>query len=203
MVTIAHLTEKLIEEKPFLQDALYRRLINYQSLAEDIQPEIEKEMGKKVKVSTVMTSLRRYADKLEKQYIKKVIFGPECNLDMKSKISEISIKKSNTIYQLIPTLFDFVDFEEGGVLHFTNGNYDISIITNDRYKEEFLKVLEKEKILETNEGLVALSFKYSKDFRRIPGTLHQMIRILAWENINIIELIETMTETIFILNEDD
>lgn len=203
MVTIAHLTEKLISEKPFLQEALFRRIINYQSLAEDLKPEIEKELKKKVKTSTVMISLRRYADKLEEKYIKKIIFGPECDLDMKSKIVEFSIKKSNKIFSLAQELFKVINFEEGGILNFTSGNYDVSIITNERYKKKFLKILKNEEIIETNENLVALSLKYPKEFRWAPGTLHQMIRVITWENINIIELIETMTETIFILSEDD
>ncbi len=203
MVTIAHLTEKLVSEKPFLQDALYRRLINYQSLAENLKPEIERELNKKIKTSTIMISLRRYADKLEKKYIKKIVFGPECDLSMKSKITEISIKKSNSIFSLVPKLFEIVDFDDGGILNFTNGNYDISLVTNEKYKEKFLEILNNEEIIEINKNLVVLSFKYSKEFRTTPGTLHQMTRILAWENINILELIETMTETIFILSEDD
>ena len=203
MPTIAHLTEKLIEEKAFLQDALYRRIINYQSLAEELKPQVEKELKKKVKTSTIMISLRRYADKLEKKYIKKITFGPECDLDMKSKIIEISVKRSNSIFTLVPEIFELVNFDEGGILNFTNGNYDVSIVTNERYKEEIIKKLKSEKIIEVNDNLVALSFKYSRDFRHIPGTLHQIIRILAWENINILELIETMNETIFILSEDD
>ena len=44
MVTISHLAEKLISEKPFLQDALYRGIINYRALADDLVPKIEKEL---------------------------------------------------------------------------------------------------------------------------------------------------------------
>jgi hypothetical protein len=203
MVTIAHLAEKLVSDKPFLQEALFRKIINYQSLAEELQPEIEKELKKKVKATTIMISLRRYADKLEERYLKKIVFGPECDLDMKSKIIELSVKKSNSLFSLVPKMFSLIDFEKGGILNFTNGNFDVSIVTNEKYKDEILELLKKETIIETNVNLVALSFRYSKEFRQIPGVLHQTIRVLAWENVNIIELIETMTETIFILNEDD
>ena len=203
MVTISHLAEKLISEKPFLQDALYRGIINYRALADDLVPKIEKELGKDVKATTVMMALRRYKDKLEKNYIKDIEFGSGCDLNLQSDIVEISIKRSSTIFTTVPKMFDIVNFKEGGILNFTNGNYDVSLITNQRYKNDLLEILENEKIIDINEDVVALSFKYSKNFRETPGTLHHMIRTLAWENINIIELIETMTETIFILDPDD
>jgi len=203
MATIAHLAEKTIAEKPFLQEALYRRLINYQALAEDLAPGIEKELGKPVKPGTVMVAIRRYADKLEKMDVPKVAFGEECCIDVKSKVVEISLKRSKTLFQLVPKLFEQVDFEEGGILNFTTGNQDVSIITNSKHADIFLHLLKGENILEVNADLVALSMKYPKTFRSVPGTLHHMIRVLAWEHVNIVELIETMTETIFILDEDD
>ncbi|MDO8481113.1 MAG: hypothetical protein Q7S65_04840 [Nanoarchaeota archaeon] len=203
MVTIAHLAEKTIREKPFLQEALYRRLINYQALAQDLAPGIEKELGKPVKPATVMAAIRRYADKLEKSATSTAVFGKDCAIELKSKIVEISLRRSKTLFQLVPKLFESVDFEDGGILNFTTGNQDISIITNAKYADLFLYLLKGENVLEVNTDLIALSVKYPKTFRRVPGTLHQMIRVLAWEHINILELIETMTETIFILSEDD
>ena len=65
MVTISHLVKKKIEDKPFLQEALRRKLINYGALADELKPEIEKELQKKVKHSAVMMALRRLADQLK------------------------------------------------------------------------------------------------------------------------------------------
>lgn len=203
MVTIAHLTEKLVSEKPFLQEALYRKIVNYHGLAEELQPEIEALLQEKVKLSAIAIALHRYAEKLGETYVKKINWGPQAHLSMKSEIIEISVKKTNSVFYLLPKMFESVNFEEGGTLNFINGNYDVSIVTNSQYKKRFLELLENEEIIEVNDNLVALSFRYAPELRRTPGLLHQMIRLLAWENINILELVETMAESIFILSEDD
>ena len=49
MVTVAHLVEKMIEQKPFLQESLNQGIINNAALAERLLPQIEKELKKKVK----------------------------------------------------------------------------------------------------------------------------------------------------------
>jgi len=48
MVTVAHLVEKIIAQKPFLQEALSKGIVNNAALAEELLPEIEKELKKRV-----------------------------------------------------------------------------------------------------------------------------------------------------------
>ena len=38
MVTVAHLVEKIVEQKPFVQEALSRGIINNAALAEELIP---------------------------------------------------------------------------------------------------------------------------------------------------------------------
>ena len=46
MVTISHLTKKLLQERPFIHEALEKDLINVMALAEEIRPDIENEIDK-------------------------------------------------------------------------------------------------------------------------------------------------------------
>ncbi len=50
MVTIARIVEKHIEERPFVQEALSRGIINNAALAEELIPIVEKELKKKMKI---------------------------------------------------------------------------------------------------------------------------------------------------------
>ena len=100
MVTIAHLTEKIIEKKPFLEESLSRGLINYGALAEEIQPEIEAEMKKKVKHSAVMMALRRYSQKAREKLFRKVKFEDQ-DITLKSDLVEITIYKTPDSGELI------------------------------------------------------------------------------------------------------
>ena len=64
MVTVAHLVEKIIERRPFLEEAVARGIVNYAALAEELKPEIDKEMKKDTKPSAIMMAIRRLSEKL-------------------------------------------------------------------------------------------------------------------------------------------
>ena len=66
MPTVQHLVKQEIEKNPFLIDILEQNLINISALAEKIQPFIEKELKKKIKLSAVSMAIRRYTQQISK-----------------------------------------------------------------------------------------------------------------------------------------
>jgi aspartokinase len=44
---------------------------------------------------------------------------------------------------------------------------------------------------------------FSKDFLYTPGVVYNIIRNIAWENINIFEIVSTNTELTFIIHKKD
>ena len=72
MVTAAHIVKKLVQEKPFYQEALSRGIINNAALAEELLPDIEKELGKKVKLYAVIMAIRRLSEELQKNFAAKI-----------------------------------------------------------------------------------------------------------------------------------
>ena len=70
--------------------------------------------------------------------------------------------------------------------------------------EKLAKFLSGEKIFNKEQGLVALTIVFtSDDFLHTPGIIFNAVRKLAWDNINIYEIVSTMTELTFILNKKD
>ena len=59
MVTVSHLVKKYVSENTFLLEAMGKELISHGNLAEQLKPEIEQELGKKVKESAIVMALRR------------------------------------------------------------------------------------------------------------------------------------------------
>lgn len=205
MVTIAHLVEKEIREQPFLQEALRKGLINYGALAEQLAPKIEHELQKKVKYGAVIMALRRLADKLEQGFAKVLPKSElrKSELSMKSNIIVITVLKSSSIFNALKKLYSIVDFEKGDFLTITQGSHEVTILISQKYKEQLLKELKGEKIVEKEENAVAISLKYSEAFIQSPGLIFAITRELAWRNINIIELASTMTEITIIVNKSD
>ena len=96
-----------------------------------------------------------------------------------------------------------IDFKRGGVLNITQGNFEVAIVVNKKCKEDLLDLLHDEKVLTVIDDLVSISLTYSKDFLYTSGILYDITRFLAWEKINIIDIILTKTELNLIINKKD
>lgn len=203
MVTISHLVKKAVGENSFLLEAMSRGLISHPGLAEQLKPGIEKELNKKVKESAIVMALRRYEEELSGFEKKAKKFSFHGEIVLKTGIMDFNIVKSSSMLSKIKGLYGLVDFEKGDTLHIILGNNEISIITNEKYKAKFTEFLKGEKMLKKESGLVALTMVLDKDFITTPGVIFAAVRKLAWEGINIYEIVSTMTELTFVLSNSD
>ena len=204
MVTVSHLIKKAVSENSFLLEAMSKELISHGNLAEQLKPEIEHELKKKVKDSAIVMALRRYEEELQNfdKKIGKFKFSGE--IIMRTNIMDFNAVKSSSLLNKIKNIYNLVDFEKGDTLNIILGSNEVSIVANEKYKEKFSNFLKGEKILKKELDLVALSVIFdSKDFFNTPGVIFTTIRKLAWEQINIFEIVSTLTELTFILSKKD
>ena len=61
MKTIAACVEELLISQPFLEEALFRNIINFSALAEELQQPVGDMLRKPVKTGAIMMALRRYS----------------------------------------------------------------------------------------------------------------------------------------------
>jgi len=201
MVTISHVVQKLVDKRIFIQESMSKNIISYASLAKQLQPEIEQELEKPVKRHAIEMALRRYADQIQKKH-KSISFNYSSDIIMKTQICDISVLRTPSFLKKLKNLYDFVELEKGDLLNIIHGSNEVSIVTNERFKQKFLDILENENIVNVEEQLVSLTMTFSKDFLYTPGVIFNIIRNIAWENINIFELISTNTELTFIIHKN-
>jgi aspartokinase len=202
MVTISHIVQKLVNKKIFVQESISKNIISFASLAKQLQPEIEQELKRSVKRHAIEMALRRYADHLKHEH-KNIIFDYSSDIIMKTQICDISVQRTSTFLKKIKNLYDVVDLEKGDLLNIIQGSNEVSIVTNERYKQKFIDILKNENIVNVEEELVSLTMTFSKDFLYTPGIIFNIIRNIAWENINIFEIISTNTELTFIIHKSN
>jgi aspartokinase len=204
MVTVSHLVKKTVSENSFLLEAMSKELISYGNLAEQLKPEIEKELGKKIKDSAIVMALRRYAEELQTFDKKIKKFDLKGEIIMRTNIMDFNVVKSNSLLNKIKNLYGLVNFERGDTLNIILGSNEVSIVANEKYKEKLSKFLKGEKILNKESDLVALTIVFEGEkFLTTPGVIFTAIRKLAWEQINVFEIVSTMTEMTFVLSKKD
>jgi len=203
MVTVSHIVKKIVSGQPFVEEGLANGIISIANLAEQIQPKIEQELSKKIKLPAVVMALRRYADEISWHRKKTAKFDYTGEILMKTNICDFTVVKSTSLMAKLKTIHNLVNFERGDTLNVILGNNEVSIIINEKYMEILIKFLSGEKILNKEHNLVALTIIFTGDFVHTPGVIFNAVRKLAWESINIYEIISTMTELTFILNKKD
>ena len=200
MVTISHVVTKLVDERIYLHEALSKRIASYGSVAKYLKPDIEKELGKEVEHFAIVTALRRYADKLTTRFNDVVFDTSHSEVNLKTHIIDINVLKTQDLFDKLKRFYDLIDFQKGDILHIIYGRTQVAIVTNERYKDRILKLLQNQHIKKIQENLVALSFTVGKERIEKPGVLFKITRSLAWENINVIEIISVDLDIAFILS---
>ena len=204
MVTISHIVKKIVHGQPFVEEGLGEGIISVASLAEQLQPKIEQELNKKIKLPAVVMALRRYAEEITEHREKSRLFDYTGELLVKTNIADFTFVKTHTLLAKLRTIHNLVDFERGDTLNIILGNNEVSIIINEKYMQDLAKFLGGEKIINKEKDLVSLTIVFTKgDFTHTPGIIFNAVRKLAWNNINIYEIVSTMTELTFILHKKD
>ena len=202
MVTISNIVQKYVNDKVFILEPMSRGIISYNSLAKQLLPEIELEIGKKIKPHAIEMALRRYAETLKDKH-KVIDFDYSSEIILKTEICDIAVLRSPTLLNKLKIIYDIIAFEKGDILNIIHGRYEVSIVTNVRYKNKVLNILKSEKILNTEDNLVSLTLTFSNKFLYTPGIIFNITRHIAWENINIFEIVSTNTELTYILHKKD
>ena len=180
MVSVSNTVRKLVREKPMIYDGLIEGVISHAGLAEYLQIEIEKELGKSVKLPAIVMAIRRYSETLqEKTKVKKKDFKFNSEIIMKTGLVDITIVKSPSALEKLKKLYSLVNYDRGDTLNIIHGNYEITIVISEKYNKNVKEILKNEKFLNIEKNLVSLSLSFSNDFLYTPGILSKVTRKLA------------------------
>jgi len=204
MVTVSHIVKKIVSGQPFVEEGLANGIISIANLAEQMQPQIENELSKKIKLPAIVMALRRYSEEIISHRKKSKGFDYSGELIIKTNICDFTFVKSTSLMTKLKTIHSLVNFEKGDTLNFIVGNNEVSIIISEKYVSSLVKFMSGEKILNKEHDLVALAIIFKSDnFTETPGVIFNAVRKLAWDNVNIYEIVSTMTELTFILSKKD
>lgn len=204
MPSVSQVVRDLIRSKPMIYEGLIEEVVSHAALAEYLHSDIQKELGKEIKIPAIVMAIRRYSETMEKPVkTKNKDFKFNSEIIMKTGLADMTIVKSASSIEKLRKIYSTVNYEKGDTLNIIHGNYEISIVITERYIKQLKESLKGEKILNLETGLVSLSISFTSDFLYTPGVLAKVSRKLAWEDINVYENISTMTELIYIINNKD
>ncbi|MFA5467967.1 MAG: hypothetical protein WC224_02770 [Sphaerochaetaceae bacterium] len=203
MESISSCVKHIIDRTPFLYEMLIQGILSYSNYAQSIQKNVEELYGKSVKTAAIVMAIRRYGEELRKKETEQKSYNLKYEIVMKTNIFSVNLVLSHTIMDKLGNLYNKVKPSSGDFLNVTLGSHEISISISEKHHELLQPFLEEEKVLHTMGDLVALSLVFSGDFMSTPGIVYEAVRKLAWEEINVNEIVSTMNELTFVISRDD
>jgi len=202
MITVPEIVEDLIRKSPFLDQALYQRIINLSALARVTKPEVEKGVMKEVQLGAIIMALNRLSKKTQKkQKSQQKIFSSAPDLMVRSNLFEITFVNSEFLVQKQKKLLDRVNMRQNYFLTFTHGIFQTTIIASKELKNKILAVFKGERVISQLENLSSTTIQLPKGTEFIPGAYSFILRSLAWDGINIIEVVSTLNELTIVLQD--
>ena len=200
MITIPEKVEELVNQSPYLREAITDKLINLSALARQLQPKIEADLMKEASESAVFIALQRYAATM-KPYYQVNPADYLANLALRSDLFELTVKNSPLLLAKLSKLAKTIQDEHTSLFIFTQGQYETTIITSKVLRKTLRTVLQDEVITSTIPDLTGISLQRTHGQVETTGVLQFPLRILAWEGISVIEIITTLNEIMVIVRD--
>lgn len=205
MSTISKITEDIINRSPFLREAMTENLINISALARKVRPEIEKSVGKEVKEGAIVMAIKRMTPGVYHRLdvrINKVIGGIGDFL-VRSDLADFTFENSDSLreaqYELIRKIGDDTD----AFFTLSRGITETTYILNTKYADDLKRAFARERLKAHNQDLSSITVKLPETNTETYGVYYYIMKHLAWEGINIEQVVSTANEFTAIVNSND
>ncbi len=196
MDRLSKVIEKLINQSPFIQEAISEGLINISSLARKLNPEIHKVTGKAVSDSAIIMAIKRMPpgpnQKIEKRI--KNFMRELGDLIVRSNLSKFTFKNYVGISQDQAKFLSQIKDISDNFYTVSRGVSETTIITNAQFAGKMVEMFKEDSLISTETNLSSITMKLPEVNTEISGVYYYLLKKIAWEGINLSEVISTTNE---------
>jgi len=198
------IVEEIIKKSPFLEEALAEGIINLSSLSRQIKPEIDEQLNKDVQIGAIVMALKRLSPKFDpnlKIRVKKVI-NKLGDITVRSRITYFTYKNSETLIDKQVELLKRLNGKKDIFFAFSQGVYETSLVLSDSENTDTENLFKGEHLVQETKGLSSITIKLPSENADVSGIYYFLLKKIAWEGINILDIISTMHEFTIIVNDE-
>lgn len=205
MISIPIAVEAVIKKRPFLESALLEGLINLSALARQLRPEIEQIVGREVNDSAVIMALNRLLPRLDNVTEQKAqnIVENLGDITVRSNLADYTFRNSNSLHQKQTELLERIKDKNNIFCTFSQGISETTLVVSESISNLVEEIFDGEFLNSKNGNLSLITVKLPSDNTLYPGVYYFLFKELAWDNVNIVEVISTTNEFTIVLNNSD
>jgi len=205
MSSISKVTEDIINRSPFLREAMTEDLINISALARKIKPEIEKSTNKEIKEGAIVMAIKRMSPGIYHKVDLKInnVIGGIGDFLVRSDLIDFTIENSETIQKSQANLIQFLQEDKDCFFTLCKGITETTYVMNAKYIDESRRFFANETIKAQNLNLSSITVKLPTTNIETYGVYYYILKHLAWEGINIVQVVSTANEFTAIVHSND
>lgn len=206
MLSIGKVTEDIINRSPFLREAMSENLINVSSLARKIKPEVEVLLGSEVKEGAIVMAIKRMSPGVFHKVSLKLIsvIGNLGDFLVRNDLIDLTFQNTATVNKHEASeLMTLLESDPEGFYTISRGVTETTIIASTQLKDKLIDLLKDSKLKSINENLASITVKLPKSNMEMYGIYYYILKHLAWEGLNIMQIISTTNEFTIVLKEDE
>jgi hypothetical protein len=204
MLSIGKITEEIIGRSPFLREAMTDDLINISSLARKIKPEIEETLGKEVKEGAIVMAIKRMSPGLYHRLNMKItnIIGELGDFLVRSNLEDYTFENTESLRQKQADLVQLVNSDSDVFYTICRGVTETTIIASSSISGKISNLLINERLKSHTTDLASITVKLPAVNSEVYGVYYYILKHLAWEGLNIVEVVSTANEFTIIVKQD-
>ena len=205
MKTIASAVEHYIKSKPFLQTALSEGIINLTSLARIIRKDIQAETTQReVRNGAIVMALKRLSVDMEFRSTHRIVkvLKNIGDIIVRSNLTDYTFLTSETFMNAQAQLLNKIKNNRDIFYATTRGVNEANIIVSNSMESIVENIFKKERILHKFTDLGAISVKLPEENVSVSGIYYFIFQRLAWEGVNMNEVISTVNEFTIVIPEN-
>jgi hypothetical protein len=205
MKKISDAVRDIVSTKPFIESALDAGIVNYSALSHYIKKDVEDLVYKEVQTGAIQMSLRRMqliTDKIESHKLKTLLKNIG-DITVRTNLIDFTYKNTITLADCQQQLLEQEKGNKEFFCTFAQGVNESTIILSQTEKDGFLKIFKNEHLISQNQNLASVTIKLPPDNTKISGLYFHFFKLLAWNKVNICEVISTTNEFTIVVEHKD
>lgn len=203
MLSIATKVERIVMESSFLTEGLGRGLINLSELARQLQPQLENDLWKPVGQAAVVMALRRVTERLPTVRHSEIVLAHKTGeLTTRTELTEFTFRQSEGTHECHRQLLALAEPMRGAFVTVTRGVNEVMVICSRQLTAAVEQAFVGERLMARLENLNAVTLHLNPSTSRTPGIYHAILKQLAWDKINLVNMICTYTELTILLEQN-
>ena len=205
MSSISKVTEEIINRSPFIREAITEDLINISALARKIKPEVEKGTGKELKEGAIVMAIKRMTPGVYHRLDLKIrnVIGGIGDFLVRSDLVDFTYKNSESLRNCQSEFIQYIRNDKDSFFTLCKGITETTYIMNTKYAVEMKRVFSKETLKAHTVDLSSITVKLPETNTETYGVYYYIMKHLAWEGINIEQVVSTANEFTGIVKSND